>query len=347
MLNEPTIDKTDSHYTVSVLLPIRNEEKQITDCLMAVINQNYPKEYLEIIVIDGMSTDQTREIVLDLQKTNQNVRLIDNPEMIVPTGLNSGIRQAKGDIIIRVDGHTIIEPNYVSECVQALKKTRADNAGGKMEGVGKTPFGKAVVLATGSPFGIGNARFHFSNREEYVDTVYLGAWPKHVFEKIGFFDEEMVRDQDDEFNYRLRQKGGKILLSPKIKSIYTVRGTPKSLWKQYFQYGYWKVRVLQKHPRQMSYRQFVPPAFIASILSLSIFSVFSRTSRFLLAIILGTYLLANATASLLTAKNKPLDVFRRLPIAFAILHFSYGAGFLTGLVKFRNWWKFNGNENRY
>jgi succinoglycan biosynthesis protein ExoA len=151
-------------------------------------------------------------------------------------------------MIVRVDGHTIIAPDYVEKCVQALIKSGAENAGGKMNAVSTTPFGQVVVAATSSPFGVGGARFHYSDQEEWVDTVYLGAWRREVFEKIGLFDEELVRDQDDEFNYRLREYGGKILLSPEIKSEYTVRSTPPALWKQYFQYGFWKVRVLQKHP---------------------------------------------------------------------------------------------------
>jgi succinoglycan biosynthesis protein ExoA len=329
---------------VTVILPIRNEEKQIDSCLRAITNQIYPQHLIEILVVDGMSTDRTREIVCDIQKTHANIHLVDNPGQIVPTGLNIGIRQARGDIIIRVDGHTIIRPDYIDECVKAIRRTGADNAGGKMEGFAETPFGKAVVLATSSPFGIGNARFHYSNQEEYVDTVYLGAWPKHVFDRVGFFDEEMVRDQDDEFNYRLRQTGGKILLTPRIKSQYTVRGTPKSLWKQYFQYGYWKVRVLQKHPRQMSYRQFIPPLFIASLALLSVLSLFFSFFRIVFAFLSGTYLLSNLLATVLTAKNRPPDITLRLPVTFAILHFAYGTGFIRGLLQFRKRWHL-GREN--
>jgi succinoglycan biosynthesis protein ExoA len=336
---------TNEDYLVTVILPIRNEEAHIANCLKAVVDQNYPKEKLEILVVDGRSTDRTRDIVMDIQTAHKNIHLIDNPGEIVPTGLNMGIRQARGEIIIRVDGHTIIEPDYVNECVKTLTRTGAENAGGKMEGFSETPFGKAVVLATSSPFGIGNARFHFSNQEEYVDTVYLGAWPKDVFDKIGYFDEEMVRDQDDELNYRLRQRGGKIILNPRIKSTYTVRATTKGLWKQYFQYGFWKVRVLQKHPRQMSIRQFVPPLFISMLAFLSLFSIFSRLVRSIFAIIAGTYVMANVLATLLTAKNNPRNVVIRLPITFAILHFAYGTGFLSGLFKFLDRWDIHGKDH--
>ena len=179
----------------------------------------------------------------------------------MPTGLNLALAAAEGEIIVRVDGHTNIEADYVRWCVEALERTGATNVGGRMDAVGRGRFGEAVAAATSSPFGVGGARFHYSNTEEWADTVYMGAWPRWVFEEIGLFDEELVRDQDDEFNYRLREHGGRILLSPKIKSVYSNRSNPLALWKQYFQYGFWKVRVLQKHPKQMRPRQFAPPLF--------------------------------------------------------------------------------------
>ena len=145
-----------------------------------------------------------------------NIKIIDNPGLIVPTGFNAAIRAANGEILIRIDGHTTIAPDYVSQCVETLQRTGADNVGGRMNANGTTPFGRTVALSTSSPFGVGGARFHYSDQEEWVDTVYMGAWPSRVFEQIGGFDEELVRDQDDEFNYRLRENGGRILLNPKI-----------------------------------------------------------------------------------------------------------------------------------
>jgi len=165
----------------------------------------------------------------------------------------------------------------------------------------------------------------------------MGAWPRRVFEKIGMFDEELVRDQDDEFNYRLRENGGRILLCPKIKSEYTVRSTPKALWKQYYQYGFWKVRVLQKHPRQMSLRQFVPPAFILALL-LSVLLAFSSFLRPLCLAIPILYLLANLPASIYTAFQAGWQYLPLLPVIFVILHLSYGSGFLVGLFKFSGRW---------
>ncbi|MEW6716789.1 MAG: glycosyltransferase family 2 protein [Chloroflexota bacterium] len=366
---------TTAHPFVSLLLPIRNEARYIQRCLNAVLAQDYPPDRLEILIADGMSTDGTRDIIQQvikkhnkiirehsshsLQKKNTfpNIQLIDNPQQIVPTGLNLGLQHARGEIIIRVDGHTVIAPDYVRQCVDALARSGADNVGGRMNAVGENAFGRAVALATSSPFGVGGARFHYSDKEEWGDTVYMGAWPRSVFDAIGPFDEELVRDQDDEFNYRLRAAGGKILLSPRIKSEYTVRGAPRALWRQYFQYGYWKVRVLQKHPRQMRPRQFIPPLFVLALLLSLLLAPFpihnlqftinhSQLTIHPSLLIPSLYLLATLTASLYTTirptTTRPttirLAIIGLLPLTYAILHLSYGLGFLVGLVKFWNRW---------
>jgi succinoglycan biosynthesis protein ExoA len=324
---------------VSVIVPIHNEEQCIRRSLGAVLAQDYPPDRMEVLIVDGMSTDNTRQLLDEIVAlySTPHIHILDNPHKIVPAGMNIALQRAKGEIIIRVDGHTLLFPDYVRQCVGTLQRTRADNAGGRMNAVGSNLFGEAVALATSTPFGIGGGRFHYSDKEEWVDTVYMGAWPRKVFEKVGLFDEELVRDQDDEFNYRLRAAGGKILLNPNIKSEYTVRSTPSALWRQYFQYGYWKVRVLQKHPRQMSLRQFVPPAFVLAIFVSLMLSLFSVT-RVLSVVIPLMYLIANLSTSLWTAARRGWRALLYLPLIFAILHLSYGLGFLTGLVKFWNRW---------
>lgn len=323
---------------VTIIMPIRNEADFITRSLGAVLAQDYPADQLEVVVADGMSTDGTRGIIQRLQAQHPNLRLVDNPGQIVPTGFNTALRQAKGEIIVRVDGHTLIARDYVRQCVTTLKQSKADNVGGKMDAVNHTAFGDAVAIATSSPFGVGGARFHYSNQEEWVDTVYLGAWPRRVFERVGPFDEEMVRNQDDEFNYRLRKAGGRILLHPAIRSTYTPRSTARALWRQYFQYGYWKVRVLQKHPRQMQPRQFAPATLVISLLGLVLLTPFYQSAAWLLAVVGGVYGLANLLASCVTASQTSWQHLPRLPLVYAILHFSYGSGFLAGLIKFWNSW---------
>lgn len=326
---------------VSLILPIRNESAYIEQGLQAIFAQDYPPDRMEVLIVDGMSTDDTRVKIASLAASvpglRPSVTILDNPGRIVPTGMNIALRQAKGEIVIRVDGHTLIAPDYVRQCVESLRRTNADNVGGRMNGVGANYFGKTVALATSSPFGVGGGRFHHSEKEEWVGTVYMGAWPRRVFEKIGLFDEELVRDQDDEFNYRLRAAGGKILLSPGIKSIYTVRGSPSALWRQYYQYGFWKVRVLQKHPRQMSPRQFAPPAFALTLFGSASLAL-SSALRPLSLVIPLLYLFANLLASLATAAKRGWKYIPLLPVVFAILHLAYGLGFLAGLLKFWNRW---------
>ncbi len=222
---------------VSVIMPIRNEARFIRRSLGALLGQDYPLGHMEILVADGHSTDGTRDIVRGLQQRHPQLKLLDNPGRIVATGMNEGIRRARGEVIVRVDGHTVVAPDYISCCVASIQRSGADNTGGRMDAVGEGRFGEAVVLATCSPFGVGGARFHYSQREEWVDTVYMGAWRRATFDRVGLFDETMVRNQDDELNYRLLERGGRILLDPSIRSTYTVRSAPGALWRQYFQYG--------------------------------------------------------------------------------------------------------------
>lgn len=328
---------------VCIIIPERNEKSSIRTCLDAIIAQDYPQNLTSIIVVDGISTDGTREILAEYEHAHPFFHVIDSPRKVVPPGFNLALRRTMADIIIRVDGHTVIAPDYVRQCVQALHRTRADNVGGKMNAVSTSRFGQAVAFATSTPFGVGGARFHYSDKEEWVDTVYMGAWPRRVFEKIGLFDEELVRDQDDEFNYRLRQQGGRILLSPAIRSEYTVRSTPLALLRQYVGYGYWKVRVLQKHPLQMSLRQFVPPAFVlalivSALLALSYLFFPNPLLLLLSSLIPASYLLANLAASFLTAARRGWSSLPFLPLIFSIIHLGYGLGFLIGLLKFWKRW---------
>jgi succinoglycan biosynthesis protein ExoA len=326
--------------SVTLIMPIRNEAAFIARSLGAVLEQDYPHDRMEVLIADGMSTDETRDVITNLAAAYPDIRVtvLDNPGKIVPTGMNAALSRAQGEIIIRVDGHTIVAPDYVRECIAALERSGASNVGGRMDPVSEGKFGKATALATSSPFGVGGARFHYSNREESVDTVYMGAWPRDVFRRVGFFDEELVRNQDDELNYRLRSQGGKILLSPRIKSRYYNRSTNHALWRQYLQYGYWKVRVMQKHPPQMRPRQFVPPLFVSALLIPLLTSPVFALSKWIFLLVVASYVIANLAASVLLARKTSWRLLPLLPITFVILHVAYGLGFLIGLVKFWNRW---------
>jgi glycosyltransferase involved in cell wall biosynthesis len=325
---------------VSVLVPVRNEGEHIRATVAAILGQDYPADRFEVIFADGRSTDATRSVLEDVASREPRLVVVDNPGRIVSTGLNAALRVARGDIVVRVDGHTEIAQDYVRACVDALERTGADNAGGRMTAVGVGAFGRAVAAATSSPFGVGGARFHYSDREEWVDTVYLGAWPRAVFARIGLFDEELVRNQDDEFNYRMRAAGGRILLTPAVKSRYTVRGTARSLFSQYFQYGFWKVRVLQKHAAQMRPRQFVPPSFVLALVATSVLALgmpATPAARLPVLFLLMAYLFAVAAAVAAETRRQSANPVL-LALVFPILHVAYGAGFLVGLVRFAGRW---------
>lgn len=328
---------------VSVVMPVRNEAGFIARSVGCVLDQEYPDERLEVIVADGCSTDDTTKIVRSLQTNHPNLKLIANPGKIAPTGLNAAIKEARGEIIVRVDGHCEIAPDYIQRCVEHLTNGEADGVGGPIETIGETAMAKAIAAAMSSPFGVGGSAFRtVKDKTMLADTVAFPAYKRSVIESAGLYDEELVRNQDDEYNYRLRKLGAKILLAADVRSKYYSRGTLKKLFRQYFQYGYWKVRVLQKHPRQMSARQFIPPLFVASLLFSLLLSLWTRLGLWLLGGIICCYLAANLLASLMTARKSQNQIFAHLlllPTIFSSLHLSYGLGFLIGLIKFANRWR--------
>ncbi len=330
---------TVNHPFISLLLPIRNEENYIEACLKSLRAQDYPADRMEILVADGLSTDNTRQIVSNWMKQDPRIRIYDNPKQIVPTGLNLLIPQAKGDILIRVDGHCVLASDYVSKCVRHLLEDGVDGVGGPMHSIGQDVISQVTAVAMSSKFGVGNSSFRTeTGLTKLADTVPFPAYTRTIIDKVGLYDEELVRNQDDEYNYRIRAAGGNILLADDVRSEYFSRGSFTKLWKQYFQYGFWKVRVLQKHPGQMSPRQFVPPVFVLSLLVSLVLSLAVPWAWWVLAGIVGAYLLANLTASLLTALRTRLHAPWLLPLAFSILHLAYGLGFLVGLVRFAGRW---------
>lgn len=322
----------DAWPMVTVIMPVLNEAAFIRRSLGAVLAQDYPQDRLEILVVDGGSGDGTGPIVQDLLKAWPRSCLLNNPRRIQSAALNIGIRAATGEIIIRVDGHTLIEPDYVKTCVRLLAGGEFENVGGLMRPVGTTYYGKAIALATTSPFGIGGSKFHYSEREQHVDTVYMGAFRRTIFDRVGLFDEQLKINEDYEFNYRLRQAGGKILLSPALKSTYVPRQSLRALWRQYFQYGRWKVRMLQKHPESLRWRQTAPPVFVGAMAAGSIAGLFWRPARWLLACLSGSYLLATGVASTIAARRGGWRFLPILPIIFAAIHWAWGLGFWYGLL---------------
>ncbi len=324
---------------VSLIMPVRNEADFIGRCLDAVVGQDYPAGLLEIIIADGMSDDRTRNIITSYQERHPNISLIDNPERIAATALNRAIRKSAGEVVIRVDGHCEIARDYVSRCVAHLQKDGVDAVGGPITTVGQTAVARAIAVAMSSTFGVGDSGFRVLKDEtRFVDTIAFPAYKRDLIERAGLCDEELVRNQDDEYNYRLRSLGAKLLLAADVQSTYYSRSSLKSLWRQYFQYGYWKVRVLQKLPRQMQLRQFIPPLFVGTLFAGVAMMPFSSFGMIVFGIPFGLYLVANLIASVITGARNNRRVAGLLPIVFLILHISYGAGFLTGLIRFWNRW---------
>lgn len=316
---------------VCVVIPVRNESAHIAETIACVLQQTFPAERTEVIVADGESDDGTRAILDKLAECNYRLSIIDNPARTIPTGLNIAIAGTQAEVIVRVDGRCWIAQDYIERCVELLAASRAGNVGGPVHAQGEGLVGRAIALAMRSRFGIGNSRYHYLDREELVDTVYMGAFRREVLEAVGGYDEEFVRNQDDELNYRIRHAGYGILLSPSILSSYTPPNSLRRLWKsQFYQYGLWKVRVIQKHPGSLQGRHLPPLILVLGLLGSAIsFALLRR--RWLLAPVF-LYSAGLAAAAAWTARRSP----RLFPVLFAVfgcMHLGYGTGFLVGLLR--------------
>jgi hypothetical protein len=259
---------------------------------------------------------------------------VTNPDRIVSSGLNAAIREAQGKVILRMDAHTEYAPDYIRQCLAVMRETRADNVGGPAATKSDGFVQSAICAAYHSNFSVGGASFHKLSYEGYVDTVPYGCWRRQTFERIGMFDEQLVRNQDDEFNLRLVRAGGRIWQSPKIKSWYKPRPSLKSLFEQYKQYGYWKVRVLQKHKIPASMRHLVPGLFVATLFALPGLCALSSTAALLWSTLVTTYCVCSLVASVTTARRTGWCLILLLPFVFGCYHFGYGLGFLRGVVDF-------------
>lgn len=329
-------NRTSADYPVlvSVIVPCRNEEGTIADCLLSILQQEAVPGGMEAIIADGCSTDNTHDVLRHIADRDTRVRVIDNPGRIVSSGLNAALAVARGSIIIRMDAHTVYARDYVRQCVNVLKETGADNVGGPALTLGEGYSQKAISAAYHSPFAVGGARFHNPHYEGYVDTVPYGCWPRSVFSKIGLFDEGLVRNQDDEFNLRLIRSGGKIWQSPRIKSWYRTRGSLRNLFQQYLQYGYWKVRVIQKHKVPASVRHVVPGGFLVVLGGLFLISFWMPAAIWGFVGLITLYVMALLGASVVTAAKHSWKLLPILLVVFPTYHFSYGLGFLWGLWNF-------------
>jgi len=325
---------------VTVIIPCRNEESFIEKVLNSIITQDYPKDKLEILVVDGMSDDGTRRIIESYVKSYNFIQMIDNLKKIVPCALNEGIRRSKGNVIMRMDAHAEYPSNYVSRLVSALIELEADNVGGVWETVpgAENIKAHAIALAMSNPFGVGNAKYRLKTNEDQpfeVDTVPFGCYKREVFERIGYFDEELIRNQDNEFNERLKRNGGKIFLVPDIKIKYFARDTYTKLWKMFFQYGYFGPLVDKKLRRLTRIRRYVPSAFLLSVFLLPVLSIITAKILLISVTSLTVYFFINLICCVkITYKEKKVCLIPYLFYAFLVSHFSYGLGYLKGVLDF-------------
>ena len=319
---------------VSVVIPVRNEEKFIGKALDSILNNDYPKESLEILVVDGISEDKTREIVKDYSEKYSFIKLLDNPHRYTPHALNIGIDNMSGDIMMIAGAHTTYSENYLSECVKAIQD-RYDVAGGIMITLPRSNNPKAIAIARvlSHPFGTGaKYRTREAKRVEEVDTVAYALYKREIFDKVGKFNENLIRNQDIEMNLRIRRSGGKIALVPNARSYYYARDTFKALWKNNFENGYWVVKSAKYAEMPFSIRHLVPMMFVLFLVFGTLLSMFSLAVRLIFSFILALYFLIILISSAeIGIKEKSFKVFLYSIVAFVVLHVAYGVGSVVGI----------------
>ena len=323
--------------TVSVIIPCRNEEKTIHLVLDAIRGQSYPRELLQVVIADGFSEDRTREEIAAFKTAHPDldVLVVDNPKRVIPSGLNTAIRSSAGEIIVRMDAHSIPNPDYIALCVDALESDIAQNIGGvwDIQPGNEGWIARAIAAAAGNPLAVGDAHYRFTDKAAYVDTVPYGAYKRSLFDEIGLFDESLLANEDYELNTRILQSGGKIWLDPAIRCNYFARANLRALAKQYFGYGFWKVQMLKRYPETLRWRQALPPAFLLGLAVTFAAGIFWKPSLYLFAFVLGLYLLILLAVGVHTAvKNSDILMMIGVPLAIITMHFSWGSGFFAGVL---------------
>lgn len=319
--------------SVSVVMPIYNEEKYIEECLNSLLRQDYPADSTEFLLLDGRSTDKTRSIIKNYQERYSNIKLLDNPERTAAFAMNRGIREAQGDYIIRADAHSKYDPDYITQCVEYLKKTGADNVGGVLITRGRSYIGKAIALMLSSPFGVGDSSFRIGAEDHYADTVPFGAFRKDAFRCYGLYNERLVRNEDNELNYRIRKNGGKIYLTNAIRVTYFCRDSISELGKMAFASGKWNMITAFLCPGTLRLRHFIPFLFVISLVGLPILALISQLEPvyYIFCLEVLVYLSLDGVFSLVLARIGGFRFFSILLFLFPLFHISYGCGFFAGL----------------
>ncbi len=317
--------------SVSVVVAVYNEEDFIFDCITSLLEQDYPKDKYNILIVDGNSSDRSRNIILDMAKSSKNIVLLENPMRKIAKAFNIGINFSSNDIIALMSAHAIAANNYISLCVKYLNETGAGNVGGIMVTEGKGFWGECIALGTSSTFGIGNSKHRYSDKSGYDDAGWPGAFWRTTLLDIGGFDESLGLNEDDDLNYRLVKSGQRLFHTPEIRTTYFCRNSKIRLWKQYYKYGFWKPYVIRKFGGFTSFRHFIPAAFVLSVILSTLIGIISGNYSFI-SVLLLTYFSISILISLINSLMHRKLKFVFLPFIYAILHLSYGFGFIAGLI---------------
>jgi len=320
---------------ISIVIPCRNEEKHIGKCLDSIVANDFSEGGLEVLVVNGLSEDATEDVVREYARRYPFVRLLRNADRITPIAMNIGIKSAKGDVVILVNAHSVLDKNFLIHSIEYLEKTGADAVGGTLRTINDIDslIARAIPLAADSALGAGGRRYRTRTEEGWVrDTLPYCAYRKEIFEKVGLIDEDLVRAQDAEFNYRILRSGGKIFYTPKIKAHLHTRPTLGKLWRQHYQYGCHKPLVTRRAGMALMWRQSIPGLFLGSLFVSLILTLICRPFLWLFLFILSSYVIAVLIFSLIVSINNGIRYLFVLPVVFVTLHFSYGIGYLKGVM---------------
>jgi glycosyltransferase involved in cell wall biosynthesis len=322
---------------VSIIVPCFNEQETIRYLLQAIHDQTFPRSDLEVIIADGMSSDGTRDVVRGFisDHPDLSIRLIDNPERIIPAALNKAIEAARGEVFVRLDAHSIPNPDYVERCLVVLESTGSANVGGLWEirSSGEGWLARSIAVAASHPIGAGDARYRTGGEAGEVDTIPFGTFKREWVDRVGPFDVTLITNEDYEFNVRLRQAGGVIWFDPTIRSTYFARRDLASLARQYARYGYWKARMLHRYPESLRWRQALPPLFVFTVIVLGFAALFWLPARLLLAVQLALYALIVGLVSIgQSIHERDWKILVGFPLAIWTMHFVWGGGFLWSML---------------
>ncbi len=322
--------EAESSPTITVVIPMRNEAANVEACLASVRAFDLgPGDSMEILVFDGESTDDSAARVLAIAAVDARVQVLPNPERIQAAAFNRGLAAARGRYLVRLDAHSHYAADYIRESIRLLESTGAENVGGVQRAAGDNWVSRAIAAAVSSRFAAGDAKYRHATTPGFTDTVYLGAWRTETLRRLGGMRSDMAVNEDYEMNVRLRAAGGRVYLSPGIRSTYFVRGSLWKLARQYSRYGFWKIRTLLEHPGSVRWRQLVPPVFVLSVLVTPLLVVHFGWFG---AAHLALYLAASLITSAALATRNGISLFPLLPIVFAIIHAGWGSGFLAGIA---------------